>query len=216
VLDWLSTTSVLQSFFQEDRSKTAILHPRTFLHALLTNAECVKEVVDLVSMKMEVHSKWTRIGQTGPHNLPLVVKRALMEGKILAARTSSAAKRTMERQQWASADCVLPAEVNGPITAEKLSETKMTGTTSLEFMTTLAMVNQTAEASEVALVCAAKAKKFALFAHHVVENSLMKLAPWEETRIGIHSLSTLASNAEESTDSTTSVMGPSFAANKDK
>jgi hypothetical protein len=70
-------------------------------------------------MKMEVGYKWTRIGQTGPHNLPLDVKMALMEGKIPKARTYSAAKKKMERQPWASAGFVHLVEVNGSITAEK-------------------------------------------------------------------------------------------------
>jgi hypothetical protein len=68
----------------------------------------------------------------------------------------------------------------------------------------------------VARACAAKAKEFAHFAHHVVENSLKRPEPTEETLFGMDSLSTLMKNAAEDTDNTTSIMELSFAANKDK
>jgi hypothetical protein len=115
-----------------------------------------------------------------------------------------------------NAGSALLAEVNGSIMEEKLSETKVAGITSLEFMIIHAMVKKTADPLRVARACAAKAKKFAPFALHVAESSLMRLAPTEETRIGIISLSTLVSNAGEDMDSTNSEMGPSFAANLDR
>lgn len=89
-------------------------------------------------MKMEALFKWIRTGRIGPRSTLLAAKRAPMEDKTPEAETHSAAKRMMELPPLVSADFVPPVEASGPITAVNSSETKMTGTTSLISMTTLA------------------------------------------------------------------------------